>query len=61
MLSVLRDEKGEKKETGKKTDEKWRVENGVQFGTSVGGDLEMVIVPYFGSPRGSETKCLGIP
>lgn len=59
VCCVMRKERKRKRE--KKTDEKWRVENGVQFGTSVGGDLEMVIVPYFGSPRGSETKCLGIP
>lgn len=43
MLSVLRDDEKRKKkrEAEKKTDEKWRVENGIQFRTSVGGVLEI--------------------
>jgi hypothetical protein len=41
---MMRKERREKRK--KKTDEKWRAENGFQLGTSVGGDLEMAIVPY---------------
>lgn len=45
MLSVLRDDEKERKKKGKgKKSEKWRVER-IQFGTSVGGDLDMAIVP----------------
>lgn len=43
LLSVLRDDEKRKKKRAaeKKTGEKWRVENGIQFGTSVGGVLEI--------------------
>lgn len=48
MLSVLRDDEKGKKKKGKrkKIDEKWRIRR-IQFGTSVGGDAEMAIVPCF--------------
>lgn len=60
MLSVLRDdEKGKKKEAKKKTDEKWTVENGIQFGTSVGGDLGIWFCAVF-LAAGHRDKLSGI-